>query len=143
MTTRAKITTDNGGPLERAEQPFARMLDATRTAERLVESWVKHGKLSTGDGSRLMKQFLAQARRSQGDIEKVAHSRSRKVVHAVAGTLAHHVEDLQTALSRFSQTLRALERESAGVRRTIRRRRAAPRLVRKTTRTRIARRKAA
>ncbi len=143
MTTRARITTGNGGPLERAEQSFTRLLDATRNAENMVETLVKRGKLSTVEGSRLMNQFLAQARRSQHDMEKVAHSGSRKFVHAVAGTLAHHVEDLQTALSRLSQTLRALERQNSAVRRTIRRRRAAPRSVRKSTRTRIARRKAA
>ncbi len=143
MTTRAKTTTGEGGPLERAEQSFARVLDATRNAERLIETWVKRGKLSTVDGSRLMNQFLAQARQSQGNMEKMAHVGSRRVVYAVAGTLAHHVEDLRTALSTLSQTLRALERQNAAVRRTVRRRRAAPRSVRKTTRTRVARRKAA
>lgn len=120
------------------------MRHATREAERQIRHWVKRGKITSREGSRLAKHLLVQARRSQGDVEKVAQTGARRALHTVAGTLARQLEDVQKGIDGLSQRLRVIERQT-GTARTVSRRRRTKATVsrRKSARARTSLRKAA
>ncbi len=92
------------------------MLDLTRGAEQQIEGWVRRGKISSAEGSKVLRQFLAQARRNEARMEKVAHSGSRRVLRAVAGAMAGQAEELQAGLVGLSKRLRVIERQYASAR---------------------------
>lgn len=120
------------------------MMDTTRNVEHLVQGLVERGRISREEGAKLLQQFLTRARRSQRDMEKMAQTGSRRVLHVVAGTVAGQVEDLQAGLVKLSHNLRTLERRSAATRPAPgRRAKPVASHQRKSTRTKSPRQKAA
>ncbi len=77
------------------------------SAEIVLRDWVRRAKRSQRDGARLLAQFLREAKRERGKVEKTA----QEALVSAAGMLRREVNQLQQGLAGVSQRLATFEHE--------------------------------
>src|SRR5712692_81840 len=77
------------------------------SAEVVLQEWVKRAKHSQRDGARLLAQFLREAKRERGKVEKTA----QEALVSAAGMLRREVDQLQRGLTGVSRRLATFEQE--------------------------------
>jgi polyhydroxyalkanoate synthesis regulator phasin len=77
------------------------------SAEVVLHEWVKRARSSQRDGARLLAQFLREAKREQGNVQRNA----QEALVSAAGLLRREVDQLQRGLTVVSQRLAAFERD--------------------------------
>lgn len=83
------------------------MSSASDPAEIVLRDWVKRAKHSQRDGARLLAQFLREARRERGKVQKTA----QEALVSAAGMLRREVDQLQRGLTGVSNRLATFEQE--------------------------------
>ncbi|SRR5713226_2937075 len=84
------------------------------SAEVVLQEWVKRAKHSQRDGARLLAQFLRDARRERGKVQKTA----QEALVSAAGMLRREVDQLQRGLKGVSERLATFETEQKAPART-------------------------
>ncbi len=77
------------------------------SAEVVLQEWLKRAKHSQRDGARLLAQFLREARRERGKVQKTA----QEALVSAAGMLRREVDGLQRGLTGVSTRLATFEQE--------------------------------
>jgi len=80
---------------------------ANDSAEIVLRDWVKRAKHSQRDGARLLAQFVREAKRERGKVEKTA----QEALVSAAGMLRREVDQLQRGLTGVSNRLATFEQE--------------------------------
>jgi len=75
------------------------------SAEIVLRDWVKRAKTSQRDGARMLAQFLKEAKREQGKVQRTA----QEALVSAAGMLRREVDQLQVGLKAVSQRLATFE----------------------------------
>lgn len=83
------------------------MSSASDPAEVVLRDWVKRAKHSQRDGARLLAQFLREAKRERGKVQKTA----QEALVSAAGLLRREVNQLQKGLTGVSNRLSTFEQE--------------------------------
>lgn len=83
------------------------MSSANDPAEIVLRDWVKRAKHSQRDGARLLAQFLREAKREQGKVQKTA----QEALVSAAGMLRREVDQLQRGLTGVSNRLATFEQK--------------------------------